>query len=134
MLRGYDRAMPESTENARGCPCTVFKMTQKCCHSGPCRPTNLSRLFKTRCRDAFTYPEDDPTSTFTSSAGTNYSGGMVPPEGPLEIAALYMSGLALAGSNACTRTASSCLDMLSFRPWKSDLDPHPTKNPPGCAV
>ncbi|KAL7111641.1 hypothetical protein ACP275_05G102200 [Erythranthe tilingii] len=57
-----------------GCnnPCTVFKTTEYCCHSGACRPTDFSRFFKTRCRDAFTYPEDDPTSTFTCPEGTSY--------------------------------------------------------------
>ncbi|KAL7150299.1 hypothetical protein ABFS83_05G102500 [Erythranthe nasuta] len=57
-----------------GCnnPCTVFKTTEYCCHSGACRPTDFSRFFKARCRDAFTYPEDDPTSTFTCPEGTSY--------------------------------------------------------------
>ncbi|KAL8498368.1 hypothetical protein ACS0TY_021623 [Phlomoides rotata] len=58
-----------------GChnPCTVYKTPEYCCESGgACRPTDLSRFFKTRCRDVFSYPQDDPTSTFTCSAGTNY--------------------------------------------------------------
>ncbi|KAG8382279.1 hypothetical protein BUALT_Bualt05G0060300 [Buddleja alternifolia] len=65
---------PSQLRTPGGChnPCTVFKTTQYCCHSGPCNPTNLSRFFKTRCRDAFTYPEDDPTSTFICAPGTNY--------------------------------------------------------------
>ncbi|KAL6556367.1 hypothetical protein OROGR_005655 [Orobanche gracilis] len=57
-----------------GCnnPCTVFNTTQYCCHSGRCRPTELSRFFKRRCKHTFTYPEDEPTSTFTCPQGTNY--------------------------------------------------------------
>ncbi|XP_075508605.1 protein P21-like [Primulina tabacum] len=65
---------PNALKAPGGCnnPCTVYKTTEYCCHSGACRPTNLSRFFKLRCRDAFTYPEDDPTSTFTCPAGTSY--------------------------------------------------------------
>ncbi|GFQ01335.1 thaumatin-like protein [Phtheirospermum japonicum] len=65
---------PSELRVAGGChnPCTVHKTTQYCCHSGRCRPTELSRFFKRRCRDAFTYPEDDPTSTFTCPPGTSY--------------------------------------------------------------
>nr|AGX15390.1 osmotin like-protein 1 [Ocimum basilicum] len=57
-----------------GCqnPCTVFKTTEYCCHAGKCRPTDMSRFFKSRCRDAFTYPQDDPTSTFTCPESTSY--------------------------------------------------------------
>ncbi|PIN17540.1 hypothetical protein CDL12_09818 [Handroanthus impetiginosus] len=65
---------PSELKVPGGCqnPCTVHKTTQYCCHSGACRPTNLSRFFKSRCRDAFTYPEDDPTSTFICPPGTSY--------------------------------------------------------------
>lgn len=65
---------PDELRAPGGCnnPCTVYKTTQYCCGSGRCRPTNLSRFFKARCRDAFTYPEDDPTSTFTCPEGTSY--------------------------------------------------------------
>nr|ACH54108.1 osmotin isoform precursor [Piper colubrinum] len=57
-----------------GCnnPCTVFKTDQYCCNSGSCSPTDYSRFFKTRCPDAYSYPKDDPTSTFTCPGGTNY--------------------------------------------------------------
>ncbi|XP_038687743.1 thaumatin-like protein 1 [Tripterygium wilfordii] len=59
-----------------GCnnPCTVFKTNEYCCTQGQgtCGPTNFSRFFKDRCRDAYSYPQDDPTSTFTCPAGTNY--------------------------------------------------------------
>ncbi|XP_051151320.1 protein P21-like [Andrographis paniculata] len=65
---------PNELRTPGGCqnPCTVFKTTEYCCHSGTCRPTDLSRFFKTRCRDAFTYPQDDPTSTFTCPPATSY--------------------------------------------------------------
>ncbi|PIN22866.1 hypothetical protein CDL12_04417 [Handroanthus impetiginosus] len=68
------RCCPNELKAPGGChnPCTVHKTTEYCCHSGACRPTALSRFFKSRCSDAFTYPEDDPTSTFTCPAGTSY--------------------------------------------------------------
>ncbi|XP_021906143.1 thaumatin-like protein [Carica papaya] len=57
-----------------GCngPCPVFKTEEHCCNSGNCGPTNLSRFFKQRCPDAYSYPKDDPTSLFTCPTGTNY--------------------------------------------------------------
>ncbi|KAK4260555.1 hypothetical protein QN277_003653 [Acacia crassicarpa] len=67
---------PRELKAPGGCnnPCTVFKTNQYCCTSGPgsCRPTNFSRFFKQRCPDAYSYPQDDPTSTFTCPAGSNY--------------------------------------------------------------
>ncbi|KAF3448514.1 hypothetical protein FNV43_RR09227 [Rhamnella rubrinervis] len=57
-----------------GCnnPCTVFKTDQYCCNSGSCGPTAYSRFFKDRCPDAFSYPDDDQTSTFSCPGGTDY--------------------------------------------------------------
>ena len=59
-----------------GCnnPCTVFKTNEYCCTNGQgsCGPTDFSRFFKQRCPDAYSYPQDDPTSTFTCPGGTNY--------------------------------------------------------------
>nr|AAK59277.1 thaumatin-like protein [Sambucus nigra] len=59
-----------------GCnnPCTVFRTNEYCCTNGQgsCSATNLSRFFKERCRDAYSYPQDDATSTFTCPGGTNY--------------------------------------------------------------
>ncbi|KAK9921711.1 hypothetical protein M0R45_030211 [Rubus argutus] len=57
-----------------GCnnPCTVFKTDQYCCNSGNCGPTAYSRFFKNHCKDAYSYPKDDATSTFTCPGGTNY--------------------------------------------------------------
>ncbi|CAB4308118.1 unnamed protein product [Prunus armeniaca] len=52
-------------------PCTVYKTDKYCCNSGRCGPTNLSKFLEDRCRDAYSYPKDDPTSTFTCPGGTN---------------------------------------------------------------
>ncbi|XP_057525408.1 protein P21-like [Amaranthus tricolor] len=57
-----------------GCnnPCTVFKTDNYCCNSGSCTATDYSRYFKGKCPDAYSYPKDDATSTFTCPSGTNY--------------------------------------------------------------
>lgn len=59
-----------------GCnnPCTVYNTNEYCCTNGPgsCGPTDLSRFFKERCPDAYSYPQDDRTSLFTCPGGTNY--------------------------------------------------------------
>lgn len=67
---------PKELRAPGGCnnPCTVFKTNEYCCTNGPgsCGPTIFSKFFKTRCPDAYSYPQDDPTSTFTCPGGTNY--------------------------------------------------------------
>ncbi|KAJ6308161.1 hypothetical protein OIU76_017855 [Salix suchowensis] len=67
---------PNELRAAGGCnnPCTVFKTNQYCCTDGPgsCSATDFSRFFKERCPDAYSYPQDDQTSTFTCPSGTNY--------------------------------------------------------------
>ncbi|XP_017630141.1 thaumatin-like protein [Gossypium arboreum] len=65
---------PNELKAPGGCnnPCTVYKTDQYCCNSGNCSPTNLSKFFKARCPDAYSYPKDDQTSTFTCPGGTNY--------------------------------------------------------------
>ncbi|CDP16242.1 unnamed protein product [Coffea canephora] len=67
---------PAKLRTPGGCnnPCTVFKTNEFCCTNGPgsCRPTDFSRFFKSRCPDAYSYPQDDPTSLFTCPSGTNY--------------------------------------------------------------
>ncbi|XP_042393944.1 protein P21-like [Zingiber officinale] len=57
-----------------GCnnPCTVFRTPEYCCTQGSCGPTDYSRYFKGLCPDAYSYPQDDATSTFTCPGGTNY--------------------------------------------------------------
>ncbi|OVA16096.1 Thaumatin [Macleaya cordata] len=65
---------PNELRAPGGCnnPCTVFKTDEYCCNSGSCGPTNFSRFFKERCPEAYSYPKDDATSTFTCPGGTNY--------------------------------------------------------------
>ncbi|KAL6181919.1 hypothetical protein ACLB2K_048567 [Fragaria x ananassa] len=67
---------PNELKAPGGCnnPCTVYKTDEYCCNSGSCGPTDLSRFFKERCPDAYSYPKDDTTSTvvFTCPGGTNY--------------------------------------------------------------
>ncbi|KAH7661104.1 Thaumatin family protein [Dioscorea alata] len=57
-----------------GCnnPCIVFKTDEYCCNSGTCKPTTYSKFFKGLCPDAYSYPKDDQSSTFTCPSGTNY--------------------------------------------------------------
>ncbi|KAG7557470.1 Thaumatin family [Arabidopsis suecica] len=66
---------PNELRAPGGCnnPCTVYKTNQYCCTNGQgsCSSTGFSRFFKQRCPDAYSYPQDDPTSTFTCSS-TNY--------------------------------------------------------------
>ena len=65
---------PNELKAPGGCnnPCAVFKTDPYCCNSGSCGPTNYSRFFKDRCPDAYSYPMDDQTSTFTCEGGSNY--------------------------------------------------------------
>lgn len=65
---------PKELRAPGGChnPCTVFKTDEYCCTRGKCGPTNYSKFFKDRCKDAYSYPQDDPTSTFTCPEGANY--------------------------------------------------------------
>lgn len=66
---------PDQLKANGGCnnPCTVFKTDNYCCNSGSCGPTNYSMYFKGMCPDAYSYPKDDATSTFTCPSGTNYA-------------------------------------------------------------
>ena len=65
---------PNELTDPGGCnnPCTVFKNSQYCCTSGSCGPTTYSEFFKDRCPNAYSYPKDDSTSSFTCSTGSNY--------------------------------------------------------------
>ncbi|PWA46500.1 thaumatin-like protein 2 [Artemisia annua] len=67
---------PEQLRTQGGCnnPCTVFKTVEYCCTTerGSCGPTDYSRFFKDRCPDAYSYPQDDPTSQSSCPGGTNY--------------------------------------------------------------
>ncbi len=65
---------PAALKTTGGCnnPCTVFKTNEYCCNTGSCSATDYSRYFKGKCPDAYSYPKDDQTSTFTCPGGTNY--------------------------------------------------------------
>ena len=61
---------PSELKADGGCnnACTVFKTDEYCCNSGSCGETNYSKFFKNICPDAYSYPKDDQTSTFTCPA------------------------------------------------------------------
>ncbi|KAL5573752.1 hypothetical protein UlMin_023349 [Ulmus minor] len=67
---------PNELKTPGGCnnPCTVYKTNEYCCTNGPgsCGATNFSKFFKQRCPTSYSYPQDDPSSTFTCPGGTNY--------------------------------------------------------------
>lgn len=65
---------PAALQVPGGCngPCPVFNTNEYCCNTGPCGPTDYSMFFKAQCPNAYSYPKDDATSTFTCPGGTNY--------------------------------------------------------------
>ncbi|VAH56586.1 unnamed protein product [Triticum turgidum subsp. durum] len=68
---------PSELKAPGGCnsPCTVFKQDRFCCTgsvASNCSTTDYSDFFKKMCPDAYSYPMDDATSTFSCPAGTNY--------------------------------------------------------------
>nr|XP_010910080.1 protein P21-like [Elaeis guineensis] len=66
---------PNALKVPGGCddPCTIFKTAQYCCSSGSsCEPTIYSQFFKRLCPEAYSYPEDDTTSTSSCPGGTSY--------------------------------------------------------------
>ncbi|KAL3628440.1 Thaumatin-like protein 1 [Castilleja foliolosa] len=57
--------------------CLALDQPQYCCTGafdkpGTCPPTNYSRIFKSKCPQAYSYAYDDATSTFTCPTGANY--------------------------------------------------------------
>ncbi|XVF76351.1 hypothetical protein PTKIN_Ptkin13bG0259700 [Pterospermum kingtungense] len=57
--------------------CLAFNQPQYCCtgaYNTPakCQPTELSKIFKAQCPQAYSYAYDDKTSTFTCTSGANY--------------------------------------------------------------
>lgn len=63
------------TQGGRACrdACEAFKTSEYCCtDTSECGPTSYSVVFKKACPDAFSYPQDDATSTFTCSGGGDY--------------------------------------------------------------
>eukprot|EP00252_Welwitschia_mirabilis_P003934 TRINITY_DN1401_c0_g1_i3.p1 TRINITY_DN1401_c0_g1~~TRINITY_DN1401_c0_g1_i3.p1 ORF type:complete len:249 (+),score=-17.42 TRINITY_DN1401_c0_g1_i3:41-748(+) len=69
-------ACPSQLKTTGGCnnACAVFGTQQYCCNdqSQPCSPTDYSQFFKQQCPQAYSYPKDDATSTFTCPGGTDY--------------------------------------------------------------
>ncbi|XP_064982976.1 protein P21-like [Musa acuminata AAA Group] len=65
---------PAELRTPGGCnnPCTVFKTDEYCCTSSSCGPTTYSKFFKSNCPDAYSYPKDDATSTFTCPGNGDY--------------------------------------------------------------
>jgi len=82
---------PSELKAPGGCnnACSVLKQDVYCCtgRSSNCGPTNYSKLFKHICPDAYSYPMDDATSTFTCPTGTNYLVAFCP---PINISALAL--------------------------------------------
>ncbi|KAM7277982.1 hypothetical protein ACFE04_005116 [Oxalis oulophora] len=56
---------PKQLKTPGGCnnPCTAF---------GRCDPSDQTRFFKLKCPHAYSYPNDDATSSFSCPGGTNY--------------------------------------------------------------
>ena len=57
--------------------CLAFNQPQYCCTGSfnkpeTCPPTNYSKIFKSKCPQAYSYAYDDKSSTFTCSGGPNY--------------------------------------------------------------
>ncbi|TXG68692.1 hypothetical protein EZV62_003627 [Acer yangbiense] len=58
--------------------CGAFNQPQFCCTGefeprGACPPTSYSKIFKDQCPQAYSYPQDDPSSTFSCTGGANYA-------------------------------------------------------------
>ncbi|KAL8516745.1 hypothetical protein ACS0TY_015129 [Phlomoides rotata] len=63
--------------------CLALNKPQYCCTGAfgspaTCPPTKYSRIFKTKCPQAYSYAYDDKTSTFTCPSGANYVTPSVP--------------------------------------------------------
>ncbi|GMI71182.1 hypothetical protein like AT1G75800 [Hibiscus trionum] len=57
--------------------CTAFNRPEDCCSgeynsAQTCKPTDYSNIFKNQCPQAYSYAYDDPSSTFSCTAGPNY--------------------------------------------------------------
>ncbi|XP_044971833.1 PR5-like receptor kinase [Hordeum vulgare subsp. vulgare] len=68
---------PTELKAPGGCnsACRVLKQDKYCCTGSAahnCSTTNYSVFFKKMCPDAYSYPKDDPSSTFSCPTGTNY--------------------------------------------------------------
>ncbi|XP_051222488.1 G-type lectin S-receptor-like serine/threonine-protein kinase At5g24080 [Lolium perenne] len=68
---------PSELKAPGGCKdaCTVFNQDRYCCTGNAasnCSSTNYSIFFKKMCPDAYSYPKDDSSSTFSCPTSTNY--------------------------------------------------------------
>jgi len=56
-------------------PCSAFQQDYFCCvgNRSSCEPSVYSKIFKTACPQAYSYPFDDQTSTFTCSNPADYN-------------------------------------------------------------
>jgi len=56
-------------------PCSAFKEDYFCCvgNRSSCEPSVYSKIFKTACPQAYSYPLDDSTSTFTCPTPADYN-------------------------------------------------------------
>jgi len=70
--------------NGEGClnTCVAFKTSEYCCtgqfsNRSTCKPTVYSKVFKSACPKAYSYPYDDDTSTFTCN-GADYTVAFCP--------------------------------------------------------
>ncbi|KAI4998734.1 hypothetical protein ZWY2020_054076 [Hordeum vulgare] len=52
--------------------CPVELRTTGGCNNDNCGAIDYSRFFKGQCSDAYNYPKDDATSTYTYPSDTNY--------------------------------------------------------------
>ncbi|KAG0467084.1 hypothetical protein HPP92_018664 [Vanilla planifolia] len=71
-----NRLCPPRLRTRGGCnsACNVFHTDQYCCNkAGNCTATAYSNYFKKLCPDAYCYPQDDPTSTYTCPSGGNFT-------------------------------------------------------------
>lgn len=69
---------PSELKVTDGCnsACAEFDTPQYCCtgdYLNNCPPTNYSEFFKGQCPQAYSYAEDDATSTFTCPSGADYN-------------------------------------------------------------
>ncbi|GLJ41566.1 hypothetical protein SUGI_0860220 [Cryptomeria japonica] len=67
---------PDQFKVDGGCKsaCNVFQTDQYCCtgaFADNCPATNYSMIFKNQCPQAYSYPKDDNSSTFTCPSGTS---------------------------------------------------------------
>ncbi|KAK9992534.1 hypothetical protein SO802_027519 [Lithocarpus litseifolius] len=56
-------------------PCRVFKTEEYCCDSSitNCKATNYSMFLKGGCPGAYSFPLDDPRSSYTCPSRNNYN-------------------------------------------------------------